>query len=355
VASPTVRARFARGFAGFREGVVRRRAVLVLALVSLAVALIVRLPAILWPVFNWDESTFLAVGRRILQLPYTSTLENKPPLAFVPYALPTLFGIDDLRFARLLAALVVAATGVLLGLIASRRLPVQLATAVVAVVMISVVPGGDAWMTELDVMFWGSLVAYLTSRILRGRPTSFFWFGLCIGAFPLLRTNWALVAVMFGIVGLVAAVRARRWVRFILGGMIPWLIVIGAYVVTGRAGSLVLGAIRIPSSINAGSHGDLSLPEGMARMAAVSAALLVAAVILRIRTAESKLPGILALIGLVLIVVPAFPEYADYDHHTLQIVPFLALGVGMLMDAVALRTVGRRSAWRILAAGVSVV
>jgi hypothetical protein len=68
--------------------------------------------------------------------------------------------------------------------------------------------------------------------------------------------------------------------------------------------------------------------------------------LLRLGTTRSKAPDLVAMAGLLLLVLPAFPEYADYDHHTLQIVPFLAFGVGRLMDVVASRSAASAPPWR---------
>ena len=75
----------------------------------LFLCVLIRLPFYFPSVIDWDESTFILMGQNILDghLPYTQLWENKPPLAFVFFALALLFGksIITVRIAGTVAVL----------------------------------------------------------------------------------------------------------------------------------------------------------------------------------------------------------------------------------------------------------
>lgn len=76
-------------------------------------ALFLRLPFFFKYSFNWDENTFVLMGQSILDgnLPYIELWDNKPPLAFAPFAFFIwLFGKSIVGI-RLGATIIVAVTG----------------------------------------------------------------------------------------------------------------------------------------------------------------------------------------------------------------------------------------------------
>lgn len=80
--------------------------------VFLILALIIRLRYFFYSVIDWDESTFIIMGQDILNghLPYVHLWDNKPPLAFVFYALFILFFGKSVAAVRLGGLLMVVAS-----------------------------------------------------------------------------------------------------------------------------------------------------------------------------------------------------------------------------------------------------
>jgi hypothetical protein len=96
-------------------------------LVLLVICLGLRVVGLVRPCLSDDEATYCVVGREMLagRLLYRDVVDHKPPLIYVTYAATQAVGGPDggMRLLHVLTALVVLATGLLLGRIARLRRP----------------------------------------------------------------------------------------------------------------------------------------------------------------------------------------------------------------------------------------
>jgi 4-amino-4-deoxy-L-arabinose transferase-like glycosyltransferase len=175
---------------------------LVVAISLLLLSLILRLPFFFPDVIDWDESTFILMGQSILDghLPYTELWDNKPPLAFVCFAVfIVLFGksIVAIRFAGALCVALVSFLIYLIGkTIWSDRIGILGATQFITIS--SVLPEAQAIMTEhlALVPLMGAL-----SLLVAQKPTPLILFaaGILMAISTLIRLNLAYVVVIIGL------------------------------------------------------------------------------------------------------------------------------------------------------------
>jgi hypothetical protein len=117
--------------------------------IGIAASVLLRLVWIVFPaVIDWDEGTYNLVASRLLagELPYTTTMDNKPPLAELLRVVSMLLtGADPTALA--VAAAVLVGTGAwLLSLVAfsGRRSWWQLAVVFGVIGILTLIPGGAA-------------------------------------------------------------------------------------------------------------------------------------------------------------------------------------------------------------------
>ena len=204
---------------------------------------------------DWDESTFILVGQSLVDghLPYVELWDNKPPGAFVPFALTILLAGRHIVAIRLLGAACVLASAYLTFLI-GRRLwgsRAGVLAAVMSVVFASLTPGGQPTMTETLAMV--PVMAALAILIMcrHGAGTGFAA-GLLLSLATLVRTNLVCLLVVGGIDLLIrSAARdrarvARLVASYALGALLPPVLVSAPYLVTGTWRILVESAIVAP-------------------------------------------------------------------------------------------------------------
>ncbi|WP_222183239.1 glycosyltransferase family 39 protein [Geminicoccus harenae] len=107
------------------EGSVRRpepAGALWVALGFIALAIVLRLPAMLYSVLNFDESMYLLMGDKLRQgfLPYTALCDLKPVGLFGLFALISALPMDGVLAMRLCAAVAVGLSAFLLWMVAPR-------------------------------------------------------------------------------------------------------------------------------------------------------------------------------------------------------------------------------------------
>lgn len=317
-----------------------RRTSLVLLVTLTATALLVRLPSILWPfTFNWDENTFFTVAQQTLEgnLPYTTTLENKSPLALIPHSLAFLVVGGDPHGLRAAAAVVIGLTAFMLVRLTPgfKRPLLAYLLGAVYILLWATLPLGLAWMSEVNVAFLFALALTL-SRFPGHRSALLLWItGLFVGAIPLARINWSFVAVgMFLVV--VARVRSvRRTLVFLAGCLSPLIFVVLTYALTGNLPNLWLGMIELPrqlsavESIRIPTLADSQLPAlWLAAVALVTALILMSLQLARLKRESISPISVLTLVGIWALTFGAWIQPYDWPHQTLQTLPFLLLAAG---------------------------
>lgn len=306
-------------------------------------AILVRLPFIAAsaPV-GWDENTFFLVASRsaVGELPYTTTFDNKPPLAVLPQTIALFLGIDDPWALRVVAALLLATAAYFLarvgfGLRSSWwQLPVGLSF----IVLFSILPEGFGWMTELNAVVIFAAAIFLFWRAWLGMRSSPVALGLLLGVLPLTRTNWALVSVAI----LITTWCFWRFGRFfrltLIGAVVPAALVALLYLVAGHFSALVNGALVLPWRY-ANQANDLapwSLPSNALRLYLFATTLLAASA--AVRGYLGQLANInfdlLVFILASVVMLTSLAQSPDYGHHALQLTPFVALGLARAVGAV---------------------
>src|SRR4029077_301931 len=111
-----------------------------------------RFPFYFASVIDWDESTFILMGQNLLDgnLPYVELWDNKPPLAFAFFAPVILFwkSIVAVRIAGTICVFITAYFTYRIGTRIWHR-EVGLLAAIFSVVSTSLLPAGQATMTEI--------------------------------------------------------------------------------------------------------------------------------------------------------------------------------------------------------------
>ena len=186
-------------------------------------------------------------------LPYLELWDNKPPGAFVPFALTILLAGRSIVAIRLLGAACVLASAYLAFLIGRRLWDSRAGVfaAVMSVVFTSLIPGCQATMTETLAMVpvMAALAILITCR--HGASMGFAA-GVLLSLATLVRTNLVGLLVVGGVDLLIrSAARdrpraARVVVAYALGALLPPILVSAPYVMTGTWGILVESAIVAP-------------------------------------------------------------------------------------------------------------
>jgi hypothetical protein len=336
----------------------RKGAVNLAVLICIAVA--VRLPLILVPAAtDWDESTFLEVASRSArgELPYTSTFEIKPPWGLIFQTVPFILGLDNLGIFRLVAAVLLGLSAFLLTRIGFSGVASywQLPGGVVLVLLYSSLESGMVWMSELNAVVVFAVALYLLWRFGCGMSSAAFWVGFSSSALALTRTNWAVAAALLALGGLLAAPSFRSRLVVILGIAAPPLLTVAVYAMTGHLSDLYVGAVVLPLSESSSYAAGFSIPEHMVALFVSASILLLGSAWLR--WTRGGLAAVRFDVGVISlaasIVGVAALQAPDWPHHSLQMVPFLAVGLSRFTGALTIFEV--RGSQRALAALVSVL
>jgi hypothetical protein len=324
-----------------------RRAFLLL----FGVTLLARLPFLFDAVINWDESTFLLMGADLLRghLPYVHAWDNKPPLAFVPFAAAlALFG-KNVVGARVLGILSVFASAWVLRRAANRITGggAGMWAAVLLILYAGAPPGTFATMSEhltlpLFCLAMDRLLADPRSR--RGIAAT----GLFLGTMVLIRTNMLYACLGFAI-GLPLLSRkgiVPRLQALGAGAVLPVAAVTLVYAVAGRLDLFFRSVVRAPFAY--ASSGWLTRTEAVGAMARVwlrpetalltaSAALGVLLLVRDARRGRGAAPNVLATLALLLILLAASATGSGrfFGHYSIQFLPFAAIAAGRAFSAAA--------------------
>jgi len=349
----------------------RRRSWAATGLIALLV-LLTRVPYFFEYVIDVDESTYLLMGRSLLEghLPYIQLWDAKPPLAFMLVAAFMAGPGNDVVQLRLWGSIMVFVSAMLVRSIARRSVDPRLATpaALLFVIGCAVTKSGQATMMEYVALpfLLGAL------RILVDAPVSAqraFVAGGLVAAAALVRLNLGFVAPALGLMLL-----SRAWKTGPLRE-------IGVAASFAAGGCIVLGFVAFPYWVG----GDLELFVGSCLGASVShsatqtswATALALAIERTLGLRYSPGLGNRAFILALLVWLPAMAGGAYvawryrslghprrhavqvlgaalaavalsiplagifYEHHTLQLLPFAAI-----LAAIAYQWLGRRGTAR---------
>ncbi|MFH1680248.1 MAG: glycosyltransferase family 39 protein [Candidatus Eisenbacteria bacterium] len=323
-----------------------RRAFALLFLLTL----LVRLPFLFEAMINWDESTFLLMGADILRghLPYEHAWDNKPPLAFVPFAVVLAIFGKNVVGSRILGILLVSASAWILRRAAGRIVGSGAAmwAAVLLVLFAGAPPGVFATMTEHLAL---PLLCLVLDRLLSREDAHrrILGTGILLGLAVLVRTNaaYACLGAAAGLWVLSPKRIVPRTAVLAAGCLLPALVAGIVYAGAGRLDLLVRSVIDAPLAY--GSSGWLLRPEAIRRTAEyalrpeilLSVLAFAGGVLLLVRDArEGRVPGrpLAALaVFLLSLLLSMIGSGRLFGHYLIQVLPFVAIAAGRLFDRIA--------------------
>ena len=300
------------------------------------VSLLLRFPFISFsaPV-GWDENTFFLVASRgaLGELPYTTTFDNKPPLAVFFQTIALAARVDSPWQLRVVAAMLLAIAAYFLTRVGFRRGPSwwQVPAGAVFIALYSLLPEGFGWVTELNAIFLFAIAIYLLWRLAVGQATSVLALGLVVGLLPLTRTNWALVAISIVVAAYFYLRVSRQFAIFVVGVFAPVAITATLYLFAGEISRFWQGGVLLPLryGVEATDASAFALPPYSLRLWLIGMALIAIAAALGWylgQIEEVVFDGFVAVFATALLLT-ALVQSPDYGHHALQFVPIIAIGL----------------------------
>lgn len=358
------------GAASGREG---WRAAVWVAFGFIVLAIILRLPAWLYSVLNYDESMYLLMGDKLRQgfLPYTALCDLKPFGLFGLFALISALPLDGVIAMRLCAALAVGVTAFLLWCIARRLFEDedrQIGVAAgLSYIVFMLATGGLNAQSELFMNLFSTLGLFLALLAARneGRPRLGLMLlaGLILGIGLQVKQVVAfdMLAFLIGFFLLTtprpAMLRSRAVealpALLALGGiaLVPTLAVMLVYAVSGHWDAWVAGNITTHQVFYGDSGPAIAWEPGLHVMIEQAplwiAALLALTLGWRLVRGgrEARALAFLLIWAALIGVCQVFLRYMA-DHYFLQFLPPLSLLAGFMLARTVLRAIERPAARR---------
>ena len=322
----------------------------ILVLLGLCVA--ARLPFFFPAVIDWDESTLILMGQSVLdgQLPYTELWDNKPPVAFLAYALLVAMFGKSVAAVRFGGFLVVTGTAYLT-YVAGRSIwggRAGLFAAALSILFISTVPSGQATMAEIIAIL--PLMGALAILLVKEHSSyTLFAAGLLLGVASLVRLNLAYVAFLVALYVLFKLLRTAPRssitgvLAYVAGGLLPLILTASPYFFTGQGGLWIASVFLAPLRYSDAGYSAIEaftaqLQRGFSTQALLWATSLLGAawiLVTRDRQTSRQRHGI-ALVAVFLLGTTwsIVESGAAYPHYLIQIVPPLSLIAGFLLDCI---------------------
>lgn len=208
-----------------------------------------------YEVIDWDESTFLLMAQDLLHghLPYTRIYDMKPPGLFMLLALPLKVFGKTLVTARLFGDFFIVLMATSTFLIARTYSKSNFASGLSVLTMISATAIPMGFYTSSEILATTPLSWALFFLMAKRRAL---WASFAVGALlclaTMIRTNLAVVTVPVGLLALISLAYHRMgfhrffFVGYTVGGLVPLILLIIAYWVSGALDLFVLGAITVP-------------------------------------------------------------------------------------------------------------
>jgi hypothetical protein len=209
---------------------------------------------------NWDESTFITVAQRLFnhaELPYSTTFEVKPPLAYLLFSPLSILHIHNLWGYRLFATILLGMCGYFLSIPLAKIATIgqRALWGFAFVTLYSLLPDGLSWMTELNAVFFTVLLFIVGGA--EERKWKYVWMGILVGAMTFTRSNmiFALIGVFLYISCIPGKVMFwRRSLEVSCGFTAVGAIMTLPYIISGNTKSLLMGIYELPRGIFSGEN-----------------------------------------------------------------------------------------------------
>src|SRR5262245_37063745 len=344
-------------YSEYKQMTVKWKQHLILLTGLLAFSIVIRFPWFFMDIIDRDESVFILVGKYLSQghLPYTVVWDIKPPLGFIFFAAATYIFNDSLIAIRIGGAVLVAISAYLVFVICGTFTKVEhaLVSAIFTIIGLSLLVPSAHCVTMEHV----AIVPLLTALALIIRNPSapgYILIGVLLGTATLVRTNLGYVAI---IVFLAAALipssqdkytRLKNMFRVGAGGILVLLITMLPYAMTGYLSLFLTSVFLVPIdySIGALSYAEVgkSMVQNAVRIGSGKIFLLY-----QLSLWLGGLVGLLffsgsaiwrgkplSVIWLVIFILVTLASILScghpWGHYLLQLVPFFAIGVGLLLS-----------------------
>lgn len=290
-------------------------------------AIVLRAPFFAVDVIDWDESTFILMGKAWASghLPYTLLWDNKPPLCFLPFALISWWFGPSIVATRILGCAAVVATAWLVAWIGreARDESVGFLAGFCCVVLVTFASRGQATMSETLAIFPLTLGALPLLVGKRGWGWSALsGVGFMVAA--LIRFNLAVVVVVAFILWLRRGQDRVDGVGFAAGVVLTLLATASPFLGAGEVDTLVRSVVVAPF--------QYAVAGTLASLLSVSVFFLPAAP----RGGDAFWITFWALAGSVALSIAVSGGGAA--HYWIQIHPFTAIAVGRGLGALPSRT-----------------
>lgn len=225
-----------------------------LGLILFAVA--IRFPWFYLDTINWDESVYILVGQSLADghLPYTQIWENKPPLAFLFYAICEYLVPNSLAFIRFSGAVLIGVTGWIVAMVTHNIAPksASILAGVLSVFSATfLVPHAQCILLEHIAIAPVMLAIYLLCKTTAPKSSNALFIGALFGIAILIRSNLILVPIIIIPISLLALrVNKIEFTRFIAfassGALLILILVFLPYLLLGHANAFYLTLIKVP-------------------------------------------------------------------------------------------------------------
>lgn len=325
----------------------------------IGLAVILRLPALLYSVLNFDESLYLLIGDGLANgvLPYTGICDRKPFGLFAIFALFALSPFDALVTSRIAASVSIGLTAFLLSRIAARLFDDDERwigrIAGLTYVLYTLVDGGLASNAEVFHITAAVLGLHLVLRAIEADPARpriglMAAAGLAMGVGIQIKQPVVFDMAAFAIGYLILTTTGLRRLggqisaslpalaAVAAGAVTPTLLVMLVYVATGHWTEWVAGNVAAQRGFvddrSLGFEIDPAL-RAMAEQAPLWLVPIVAALSLRrlARSAGEERSGAFLLVWVLSIVVAQYFLRIAADHYFLQFLPAFSLLTGLLL------------------------
>lgn len=312
------------------------------AAIALAVA-VTQASGYFFEVMDWDESTFLLMGREIAEgrLPYVALFDIKPPILYLWYWLPFVIFGDSIAGARFVGDVLVLLIAFLSYLVA-RRFTGDVAAGLGGLVVVLLMSPDYGQHTGSEIVAMAPVM--LALWLLVTRPASAWAFaiaGIALGAAALTRGNLVVlcgaVALFLGMEQVRTPARWPHLALFAMGGLAPLVTVAAVYAIAGHLDLLRLVLLDVPLA-----YAGEQLPPGevlasFLRDPAALASLFLAAPGFVLACLSGRRPRRApALVALCLAAVVASIVVGGqaYQHYWIQAAPLTGILFALFLDAI---------------------
>lgn len=243
----------------------RRNAVLLIV----AVTLLLRAPYWFRDVINWDESTFIIMGRSIVDgyLPYTDFWDNKPPLNFFQFAAFLSITGDSIVSIRIWGAIYTAGISIFVYAILARSVSAIfcLSGGLMNVALMSLYWSGQATMSEHLALLPLIMACFILTKSSHPSIKTACAVGFLVSLAVLTRINLAFVAVAIGLIFLLVfrykdfKTRIHVTISYALSGALPLVFLFLIYWQAGHIHDLWMGMFVVPMAYSSEQESAVSV------------------------------------------------------------------------------------------------